>query len=105
MDRSGHQVLARPGLARDQDGDIHPSSMLDDVAHLAHLGTAPERQLLLEPRAGIVRRPPRPQVERIVDSLLEGTCPARRHRCPVPGLRVTCSYCAIVPDDGPRPGG
>ena len=23
----------------------------------------------------------------------------------VPGLRVTCSYCAIVPDDGPRPGG
>ncbi len=71
MDRSGHQVLARPGLARDQDGDIHPSSMLDDVAHLAHLGTAPERQFLLEPRAGIVRRPPRPQVERIVDSILE----------------------------------
>ncbi len=45
--------------------------MLDDVAHLAHLETAPEGQFLLQPRAGIVRRPPRPRAERMVDSVLE----------------------------------
>ena len=38
MDRLGDQLLSRPALALDQDGDIRLGDLLDDRFDLGHLG-------------------------------------------------------------------
>ena len=54
VDRAGNELLARASLSSDQNRDVDARSLLDDRPHVAHLGAAPERELLLEANAGIV---------------------------------------------------
>src|SRR5262245_35974839 len=39
---AGHEILPGARLAADQHRDVNPGSAADDLAHLAHLGAAPE---------------------------------------------------------------
>ena len=76
MDRPGDEVLARPGLAADEDGDVHPGGLLDDVPDLAHPRASPEPDLAADLGPGVVQvhprgpdRPPGPGLDLLQDVL------------------------------------
>ena len=45
MDRARRQVLPCPGLPSEENRDVHTGGFPNDLAHLTHLGAAPERHL------------------------------------------------------------
>ena len=49
-----YEILASSRLARDEDGHVDASRLLDDLAHLAHLDAAPEAELRLQPAVHVV---------------------------------------------------
>ena len=62
VDGPGRHVLPGPGLAANQDGDMHLGGLLDHPPELLHLGAAPEACFLLESSGQFVHRraPPLP---------------------------------------------
>ena len=54
MDRPRDHVLAGPGLALDENGDVRLRGLLDDLPDLGHPGTPPQRDLAPDLGRGIV---------------------------------------------------
>src|SRR2546426_7738573 len=72
MDGPRDQILAGSGLAADEDRDIRPRRLSDDLPHLPHLGALPEGELLLEASAPVVLRLVPPGARRTGDGALDG---------------------------------
>jgi hypothetical protein len=70
---AGHELLAGAALASDQDGDVRVRHLLDDLAHLAHLGSVPSQDHHLGLVAGPTAQLRDLLLERaLLERLLEG---------------------------------